>query len=416
MKCALFFRFFLRDKPSIEDHMLSAGERPRSLEEINVSPEAGQVLGKFCRIFGIGLLLLASSYGTAVNAADWRGDVVDPSGGMFSSMKFDVYGNAHVSYLDPLGNQLRYGFWDHILRKWFTTTLDRSAGFCSLALDSYQRPHISYQDYGGGLMYARWDGASWQKQKISIRAKEIGFYTSIALDQNDHPSIGFYEIDDAEGSRVARLRTVTWNGKFWALTTVDSTLGTGKFNSIAVDSQGHPHIAYATVNYENASLRYAYWNGESWKAEILEGEGKPGSSCWSVSMVLDKDDNPHITYTDVPHLLVKYATKKDGHWRIEAVDSLAREGYPDRNGIALDDQGNPYMSYYDAGAGLLKMAHRQGQRWATEVVDSGYAGLQSSLRIDHGVIWITYEARGALKFTSKPLQGANAPSSASVSR
>ena len=36
-----------------------------------------------------------------------------------------------------------------------------------------------------------------------------------------------------------------WNGKFWALTTVDSTLGTGKFNSIAVDSKGHPHIAYA---------------------------------------------------------------------------------------------------------------------------------------------------------------------------
>jgi hypothetical protein len=184
-------------------------------------------------------------------------------------------------------------------------------------------------------------------------------------------------------------------------------LGTGKFNSIAVDSTGHPHIAYATVNYENASLRYAYWNGESWKTQILEGEEGPAPS-YSVSMVLDKGDNPHITYTDLVHRLVKYATRKDGHWKMEAVDSLAKAGYPDRNAIALDDQGNPYISYYDAGAGVLKMAHRQGQKWAAELVDRG--GLQSSLQIDHGAIWVTFgdEAGDRLKFARRPLEGMEA--------
>jgi hypothetical protein len=252
-------------------------------------------------------------------------------------------------------------------------------------------------------MYARWDGASWQKMRISIPARSIEFYTSIALDQNDHPSISFYEVDNSEGDRLARLRTVTWNGQFWAVTTVDSTRGTGKFNSIAVDSKGHPHIAYANVNYENASLRYAYWNGDFWKTEFVEGEGIPGTHRWSVSMILDKDDNPHVTYTDVPDLLVKYATKKNGHWKIEAVDSLGREGYPDRYGIALDNDGTPYISYYDARAGLLKVAHRQGVQWVTEVVDSGFAGFQSSLQIDHGVIWVTYgdASAGGLKFARR---------------
>jgi hypothetical protein len=138
----------------------------------------------------------------------------------------------------------------------------------------------------------------------------------------------------------------------------------------------------------------------------------PGTSCWSVSLVLDKNDNPHITYTDIPHLLVKYATKKDGHWRMEAVDSLAKEGYPDRNGIALDDLGNPYISYYDAGAGVLKVAHRQGQKWAAEVVDQGFVGFQSSLRIDHGVIWVTYmdQSGGGLKFARRPLERTDTPS------
>ena len=358
------------------------------------------------------LSLLAASCATAANAAEWHEGFVDPSAALYSSMKFDTYGNAHVSSVDASANQLRYSFWDHMLNKWFTTTVDKSGGFCSLALDSLQRPHISYLNYGtGALMYAHWDGASWQKQKIALPARLIEFYTSIALDQNDHPSISFYEIDDAEGERVARLQSVMWNGKFWGLMTVDSTRGTGKFNSIAVDSKGHPHIAYATVNYENASLRYAYWDGESWKIEIVEGEGVAGTSCWSVSLVLDKEDNPHITYTDVPHLLVKYATKKDGHWKIEAVDSLAREGYPDRNGIALDDQENPYISYFDAGAGLLKVAHRTGQKWTAEVVDGGFAGLQSSLRIDHGAIWVTYadQASGGLKFARRPLEKADTP-------
>jgi hypothetical protein len=358
-----------------------------------------------CRIV---LLLAAVSWARLVNAGEWHREIVDPSAGLFSSLQFDLYGNAHVSYLDPSGNQLRYGFWDHILNKWFTTTLDRSGGFCSLVLDSHQRPHISYHDYGtANLMYAHWDGVSWQKQAIPIPARDISYYTSIALDQKDNPSISFYEVVSADGSLLLRLRSVTWNGKFWELITADSTKGSGKFNSIAVDSKGHPNIAYGNVQYENASMRYAHWNGASWETEILEGDGKPGSACWSVSMLLDKDDNPHVTYTDIPHLLVKYATKKDGHWKIESVDSLAREGYPDRNGIALDDQGNPYISYYDAGTGLLKVAHRQGQKWVAEVVDRGFAGFQSSLRIDHGAISVTYATvgGGGLKFARKPLDG-----------
>ena len=370
-----------------------------------------------CRVV---LLLLAISGGMALDASGWSAGILDPSADQFSSMKFDAYGNAHVSYVGST-NELRYGFWDHNLKKWFTTAVDKTGGFCSLVLDSHQRPHISYLTYGGGLTYARWDGESWQKQKIPVPSRTIEFYTSIALDQNDYPIISFYEVDSPEGERLARLRTVMWNGKYWGLTTVDGTQGSGKFNSIAVDSKGHPHIAYTDVNYENASMRYAYWNGESWKTEVLEGVGSsrpspsgepPNKLCRSVSMLLDKDDNPHITYTDVSHLLVKYATKKGGDWKIEAVDSLGKEGYPDRNGISLDDQGNPYISYYDAWAGLLKVAHRQGQKWAAEIVDRGSVGFQSSLQIDHGTIWVTYadQASGGLKFSRRPSGETDAPS------
>jgi len=77
---------------------------------------------------------------------------------------------------------------------------------------------------------------------------------------------------------------------------------------------------------------------------------------------------------------------------LTSVDSLAKVGYPDRNGIALDSQGMPYISYYDAGSGVLKVAHPDGGRWLAEIVDENYAGFASSLQIDHGWIWVTYSS------------------------
>ncbi len=103
----------------------------------------------------------------------------------------------------------------------------------------------------------------------------------------------------------------------------------------------------------------------------------------SVAIVLDKNDNPHITYMDVKNRVVKYATRRDGKWQIQAVDSVAQVGYPDRNGIAVDEEGHPYISYYDAGLGVLKLAHLNGQKWVTEVVDENFAGFTSSLQIAH---------------------------------
>ncbi len=165
------------------------------------------------------------------------------------------YGNAHVAYVDDSQHLLKYSFWDHKLDKWFTTVLDKTAGFCSMVLDSQQHPHISYIEYGHARMrYAHWNGSSWDKQTIQINAKDISFYTSIAVDAKDNPSISFYEYWGTGEDYLLHLRNVTWNGKFWEVRTVDSTPGSGKFNSIAIDSAGNRDIAYANVKSENAGF------------------------------------------------------------------------------------------------------------------------------------------------------------------
>jgi hypothetical protein len=352
---------------------------------------------ELCRAFFLGSCTLAAVYG-----AEWKvGVVPDVPGGKFSSLKLDRYGNAHVAHVDGFDNMMRYSFWDRALDKWFSTDLDKGAIYCSLVLDSKDRPHISFPA-GTGVGHRYWDGEKWQKQFADVHARVINYYTSIALDPNDYPSISFYE-EAGAGDAWGRLRIVTWNGSYWDLKTVDPDHGSGKFNSMAMDSQGYPEIAIGNVEYQNLSLRYARWNGEIWKVEILESTK---SSKWSVSMVLDKNDLPHIVYTDVGAHLVKYATKRDGKWEIQAVDSIVRTAYPDRNGIAVDAEGNPYVSYYDAGLGVLKVAHRMNGKWVVEVIDREFAGYTSSMQIRNGTIWLTYgDERGErLRFAHRPIQ------------
>lgn len=363
-------------------------------------------------IFRLALVLLSCA--CAARSASWKIAVVDSSGvGRFSSLRIDKDENAHVAYtVDDERHSLKYAFWDHALKRWFNMRVAEGAQFCSLVLDSKQRPHISWVDYGTGVgakvHYAYWDGQSWKRQNLPpATTGAIGYYTSIALDKNEYPMISYYDYAGPGGEFILRLRTFVWNGKYWEARTVDPEYGSGKFNCIATDSAGSPHIAYANVSAMRASLRYASWNGHSWASEILEGR-EGAYPAYSVSMILDKGDSPHIAYTDVTRHAVKYASRRGGKWQFEDVDLLEKDAYPDRNGIALDEDGTPYLSYYDAGLGLLKLAHREGQKWIVEVVDQNFAGFTSSVQIDRGTIWIAYadETGGALKLARRELDHA----------
>ena len=78
------------------------------------------------------LLLL----GAVALAGDWRVEAVPGSvGGKYSSLRIDKLGNAHVSYFAESQGVVQYSFWDHLLDKWFNTSLGRCGAFTSLALD-----------------------------------------------------------------------------------------------------------------------------------------------------------------------------------------------------------------------------------------------------------------------------------------
>jgi len=86
---------------------------------------------------------------------------------------------------------------------WTIQTVDSDGyvgAWSSLALDSNDKVHISYHDYGEAtdtgftkedLKYATNSSGSWQTFVIDS-AGDVGSYTSIALDSNDKVHISYF--------------------------------------------------------------------------------------------------------------------------------------------------------------------------------------------------------------------------------
>jgi hypothetical protein len=349
------------------------------------------------------------------SSAQWTVETVDTSGaGYFTSLKADSAGNLHAAYVpETFGHPLRYAFWDRALKRWFTMEIAKNASFSTLILDSQDRPRISYSDFGTGLgcklEYAVWNG-SWKIQPIDPHpGGVIAYYTSVALDKEGKPILTYYHYADPNNEAVVHLGSIFWTGTYWTSLYVDRGHGSGKFNSLAIDSNGRPQVAYANVTAETQSLRYAIWDGKTWHREIIEGATR-AYPVYSVSMVLDKNDVPHIVYSALAERRIKYATRRNGRWVTEVVDSYVGaaegQGYWDRDGIVLDAQGNPYISYFDKGLGELKVAHRVDGKWQHEVVDRNMAGLTSSPAIADGKLWVSYAAlyEQSFKVAHRPLE------------
>jgi hypothetical protein len=160
----------------------------------------------------------------------------------------------------------------------------------------------------------------------------------------------------------------------WSIHTVDSAAGRGGYTSIALDSNGMPHISYydatsGNLKYAKGSCMSAMTISCTWNIETVDADGDVGDYN---SIALDAFDNPAISYYDRTSMDLKYAKKSPtGRWSIERVDSEGRVG--EYTSIALDSSGLPHISYH--GNRSLKYARKSCQFdecwWTRGTVDDG---------------------------------------------
>ena len=208
--------------------------------------------------------------------------------------------------------------------------------------------------------------AAWQIECVDCpKSFESMTNRSLALDAEGHPHIAY---------GVDHLYYAWHDGSVWHYETVDDSPGVGREASLALDGADHPHISY--LDRINQHLKYAYYDGSTWYVETL---GNVLPSYAVISLGVDRFDHPHISYHD-NYGNLKYAYHDGSTWHTEMVDN---EKYAFHISIALDGFGHPHISYFDQFHKELKYARHDGSTWHIETLDTeGDVGFSTSLALD----------------------------------
>jgi len=346
-------------------------------------------------------LLVALACATSVQADFPIIQTVDSEGnvGSSSSLALDSSGHPRIAYWDQTNLDLRYAAWNGL--SWDIQPLDSTGDtgrVPSLALDSGDYAHITYWDNNcDRTRYAYENSSGWHLQTVTPPGENAPGPSSLALDSAGHPHMSY--LAWLPTSRQT-LRYGSSDGSSWTFETVDNT-GTyaGNFNSLALDSNGWPHISYLYEAGGSRHLRYAAWDGVAlaWDITTVHTGGHVGLG---TSLALDSSDYPHISYADVANENLMYAwwdpalNGGAGDWDMTPVDSTGdAQWYNAATSLALDSSGSAHISYYNQTNQELRYAVGSGWSWDIQTVDSSgpYVYQNLSLALDSsGFAHISY--------------------------
>ncbi len=209
-------------------------------------------------------------------------------------------------------------------------TTNAVSEYPSLALDSSNRPHISWQDRGFGasyeIAYVRSNGTNWLTASGAVWtpnspnvSKNIGvsIRPSLEIDSNDRPHIAWS--DNTSTGSSQEIYYVRWDGSNWvdisgagysggSNANITNNFGDSLTPSLELDNNNNPHISWSDLSWSNEEMCYMYWNGTGWVGanrsayDALTGANVIVSANTGLSqaphLILDAFDMPHIAWQD----------------------------------------------------------------------------------------------------------------------
>lgn len=316
--------------------------------------------GSKCRSWALALAMVVC-FGTGLTSFTGSAEeslVVDPTilwvDGPASFYNYDVEADSqgHVHILHHSMETLAYstnlgGYFGYRYLGW-----SQGGPLGAMVLDPRDDVHLCYvivneEDSTPEIHYATGSEDSWND--LIIDKGEVGLADdSLALDTEGNPHIAYL----IEGSE---LRFAERTNGFWTNGSIDQVGIIGY--SIATDTMDHMYVCYQTASND---LKIAYRDDDAWSIQtIVTGDVRSALS----SITVDGQDLVHISYQSVRGEL-KYVTNGGGDWQVTTIQTGMGDHY---SSMAVSEQGHAHMIYWRSG-GDLGYATNFGGDWRTEII------------------------------------------------
>lgn len=187
--------------------------------------------------------------------------------------------------------------------------------------------------------------------------------------------------------RCLDSNTALAQGWKWNTETVDAS---GRFTSLVVDKQGNVHLSYSDGT--SHILKYAFRSTENSKWFRMDIDS--GLQEFTTRIALDPQDNPHICYT--PRNNMKYAQWNGKKWILQEIAPGGTKEFTCSLAIAPD--GTPFVAWYQTRSNTgsdylhIKSAVLKNGVWLARTIDySAEAGKWNSMVMDsQGVPSLSY--------------------------
>ena len=228
---------------------------------------------------------------TGVN---WSSQIVDVKG-FEGSLALDSIEKPHVAYTD--GRDLKYAILTDL--NWSIQTLKTAGnifGPC-LAFDSNNKPYILYVEGAyestEAIRYAVWnENGSWNYQTVVNNAR-IGH---LSLGTDGYPHFTYFEQVHIGNNTLAKLAYKSCHGATWETQIIASDIEPGsRGGNFILDQQNDPHICYfvpSTSSARQGDLIYAKLVDNIWNIQTITNSNATGPG----TIAVDTQGNPHISY------------------------------------------------------------------------------------------------------------------------
>jgi hypothetical protein len=256
---------------------------------------------------------------------------------------------------------------------WIVEQLQLSGSAYSMAIDSSDIAHISYDGPANYLSYVTNSSGIWATEIIDNTLSVT--FTSIAVDSADYIHIGY--IGMLNGERT--IKYVTNASGNWITEILESSNSIRSKSPIAVDLNGDVHLSFVVENSNDDDhiLRYITNASGTWLIETVA----QGVFEENISIAVDSVGNVNIIYFDRIHGGLNHATNSTGVWISETLE----DGFDRELSLDVDSYGNSHISYLDYGypSTRLKYANNVSGTWESYIIDSSdIEEGQTSIAID----------------------------------